>query len=332
MASLLAGAALADEPAPSEDRKPGVAAGDVSSAAAAVPGVFGFSGLEIYKLDADVSRLRAQDLNRDGRTDIAVVNNTRATIDFFIQKSPEEIAASQAKPVEYDNINEIASDARFRKESFLTEKKVFDLLVEDLDRDGYVDLAYYGDPKEMVFVRGGEKGWSSERQRSHQEARAFGRGLGSGDLNGDGGGPRALEANVPVLQAGGKLAEPVEFPNSEKSLSVPASPTRWNDRADLVLAGSGLVADSHPLPGPSRARPRDRRRDGRVPLPSREGLDGDSHRIAVSAGPGGSSSSISRSRRPRGRLRSDASSSSPWRRRMSRRGAASSSGTSTGTA
>ena len=255
-------------------------AAEANPAGPAATPPFGFSGIEIYKLDQDVSRLRAHDVNGDGLTDLVVVNNTRATIDFFIEKKPDEIAASEAKPLEYDNINEIASDARFRKESLLTEKRVFDLVVEDLNGDGRADLAYYGDPKELVIVQGSPEGWSSApRKFPIPEARAFGRGLSAGDLNGDGKPDLALlggEKTYLFFQdENGKMLEPREVPNSEKSLSsLAAADVSGDGTRDLVLAGGGLVEPiRHPAAGTERPRSRGRPRDCRLPLPPHQGPD-----------------------------------------------------------
>lgn len=213
----------------------------------APPTAFGFRGLEVYKVDNGTSRLRCVDLNGDSLTDIAIVNNSRATIDFFIQKTPAEIESSTNALVEYDNINEIASDARFRKESFLTEKRVFDLLVDDLNGDGRPDLAYYGDPKELVLVFRGPPGGTDVRQTFPiSEARAFGRGLGAGDLNRDGKTDLVLlgvgVTHLFLQGADGKLAEPVEIPNSEKNFSgLAVADFDGDGRKDLLLVGAGSV-------------------------------------------------------------------------------------------
>ena len=45
---------------------------------------FGFSGMEMYKLDWDTHNLRLADVNGDGLTDIVVVNNARARIECLL--------------------------------------------------------------------------------------------------------------------------------------------------------------------------------------------------------------------------------------------------------
>lgn len=212
----------------------------------AAPSV-GFAGVEIYKVNDGASHLRCVDVDGDGLMDIVVVSNSRATIDFFLQKTPAEIAASQDRPVEFDNINEIASDARFKKETHLTEKRVFDLVVDDLNGDGRPDLAYYGDPRELVVVPRTPRGWSDKPRRFPiAEARASGRGLAAGDLNGDGRKDLVLlgtDKTYLFFQGpDGNLNEPVEIPNSEKDYTaVTVADLDGDGRQDLFFFSAGQI-------------------------------------------------------------------------------------------
>jgi hypothetical protein len=214
---------------------------------ATAPGRFGFSGVEVYKVDEGASHLRCVDINGDGLVDIAIVNNARATIDFFIQKTPAETAASKARPVEYDNVNEIASDARFRKESVITEKRVFDMLLQDLNGDGRPDLVYYGDPKELVVVLRTATGWSDTPQKfTNVDARPSARCLAAGDLNGDGRTDLALLGLDKIYlfcqRPDGRLAEPVELPLSEKEFTaLEIADIDGDGRKDLLLVGAGQI-------------------------------------------------------------------------------------------
>ena len=47
--------------------------------------LFGFRGLENYKLDRGIFGLRTADVDGDGRRDLLVVNNARARIDVLLR-------------------------------------------------------------------------------------------------------------------------------------------------------------------------------------------------------------------------------------------------------
>ena len=114
---------------------------------------FGFSGMEMYKLDWDTHNLRLADVNGDGLTDIVVVNNARARIECLLQrpKTAEAPKGPAPKPADAEP-NEVPNDARFDSRPYLTEKHVFSLELGDLNGDGRTDMVYYGDPRELVVV------------------------------------------------------------------------------------------------------------------------------------------------------------------------------------
>ena len=132
---------------------------------------FGFSGMEMYKLDWDTSNLRLADVNGDGLTDVVVVNNARARIECLLQRpkpapagKPADASKAPApKPAEAEP-NEIPNDADFDSRPCLTEKHVYSLELGDLNGDGRTDMAYYGDPRELVVVCQDKNGqWGPRR-------------------------------------------------------------------------------------------------------------------------------------------------------------------------
>ena len=83
--------------------------------------------------------------------------------------------------------NELPPDARFRIESIASEKRIFSLAVADLNGDGRPDLAYYGDPRELIVLYNqGTNGWSAPKRWPIEDGQLSQNALCTGDLNGDG--------------------------------------------------------------------------------------------------------------------------------------------------
>ncbi len=111
---------------------------------------FGFLPLEVYKLDPRVGNLILKDLDGDKTDDIVVVNNGRSRIDLLLssKKGDEDKTA----PVGDEEPNQIASDRRMRLVSVPVNKEVVSLQVADFDGDGRPDLAFFGNPAEIVIM------------------------------------------------------------------------------------------------------------------------------------------------------------------------------------
>src|SRR5580692_10912994 len=113
---------------------------------------FGFTGPEVFPIDSQISLLHAADLDGDGLTDLIVVNNARSKINLLYNQTGHTNTAKAAKGDGKLELNELPPDARFRIESIASEKRISSLVVTDLNGDGRPDLAYYGDPKELVVI------------------------------------------------------------------------------------------------------------------------------------------------------------------------------------
>src|SRR5208282_5734484 len=128
------------------------------------PPSFGFTGPEVFPIDSQISLLHAADLTGDGLMDLIVVNNARSKIELLYNQTGKTNLAA-AVPGRKLEMNELPPDARFRIESIPSEKRIDSLVVADLNGDGRPDIAYYGDPKELVVLYNlGSNNWSAPKR------------------------------------------------------------------------------------------------------------------------------------------------------------------------
>src|SRR5258706_1856033 len=199
---------------------------------------FGFTGPEIYPIDNQISQLRVADLDGDGLNDLIVVNNARSKINLLYNQTGKTNRI--VKPAIKREMNELPPDARFRIESIASEKRIASLVVADLNGDGRPDIAYYGEPKELVVLYNqGTNGWSAPKRWQIEDGQLSPNALGTGDLNGDGRTDLVLLAeNYVYFFAQNKdhaLNEPEKIPFSGAVKSVQVVDIDGDERSDLLL-------------------------------------------------------------------------------------------------
>jgi hypothetical protein len=146
---------------------------------------FGFAGPEIFPVDYQISHLHAADFDGDGLRDLLVVNNARSKITLLYNRTGKPPEPKAAVPAKRD-LNELPPDARFRIDSIASEKRISSLTVADLNGDERPDLAYYGEPKELILQLNAGKGvWATPRRIPLDDAQLTQNALVTGDLNGD---------------------------------------------------------------------------------------------------------------------------------------------------
>ena len=199
---------------------------------------FGFGGPEIYPIDPQISFMRAVDLDGDGKIDLVVVNNFRARINLLYNQTglTNRSVLKNRKP----ELNELPPDARFRIESIASEKRISSLVVADLNGDGRPDLAYYGDPRELVVqYNQGTNGWSAPRRWPIEDGQITPNALVEGDMNGDGRMDLLLLGDNFIYFFAQKedhtLAEPEKIPFSGTVKSVQVLDIDGDGRQDLML-------------------------------------------------------------------------------------------------
>ena len=164
-----------------------ICAGNFLSHAETNASRFGFSGPEIFPIDNQIGLLHEADLNGDGKIDLVLVNNSRSKINLLYNRTGETNPIVSQRDEFKKELNELPPDSRFRIDSIASEKRISALVVADLNGDNRPDLAYYGDPKELVVqYNKGTNGWSAPKRWPIDDGQLGPNALITGDLNGDG--------------------------------------------------------------------------------------------------------------------------------------------------
>src|SRR5688572_12736442 len=200
---------------------------------------FGFTGPETFPIDPFISDLRSADLDGDGLTDLIIVNNSRSKITLLYNQTGKTNKIVTAKRSKRE-LNELPPDARFRIDSIASEKRIAALVVTDLNGDKRPDIAYYGEPKELVVqYNEGTNGWSSPKRWPIDDGQLTPNAMSTGDLTGTGR-PGILllgENNVYWLaqNADHTLAEPERISYSGSVKSAQILDIDGDEREDLLL-------------------------------------------------------------------------------------------------
>ncbi|MDB6016357.1 MAG: repeat protein [Pedosphaera sp.] len=201
---------------------------------------FGFTGPEIFPIDYQIGLLRSADLDGDGLNDLIVVNNARSKINLLYNQTGATNLTASTKPLVKKELNELPLDARFRLESIASEKRISSLVVADLNGDGRPDIAYYGEPKELVVqYNQGTNGWSAPKRWAIDDGQLTANALVAGDLNGDHRTDLVLlgDTQIYVLsqKADHTLGEPEKIPYSGTVKAIQVLDVDGDGRSDLML-------------------------------------------------------------------------------------------------
>jgi hypothetical protein len=201
---------------------------------------FGFTGPEIFPIDSQIAHLRLADLDGDGLQDLVVANNARSKISLLYNQTGKAPAPATSGTRKRE-LNELPPDARFRLDSIASEKRIASLVVTDLNRDGRPDLAYYGEPRELIVqYNDGDGGWSAPKRWPLEDGLLNPNALGDGDLNGDGQDDLFLLAenhlHALVQKPGGGLSEPEKIPYASTIKAAQVLDIDGDQRQDLLLA------------------------------------------------------------------------------------------------
>lgn len=172
-----------------------------------------FDGPEIIKLDWNTSSPRAGDFNGDGLTDLAIINSSRARIDFLLQRKEGMKAGEPEKTARADRWNPILEVSRFDKQPLVIGRAATALAVGDWNGDKKADIAVVTDDEKLTLRMQGDKGsWTQKREFTLDSTADDTEVLVARDLNGDGRDDLAVLTNTRLMillqKAPGEWADP----------------------------------------------------------------------------------------------------------------------------
>jgi len=215
-------------------------------------GYYGFGEMEIIKLEQGIGNLKTGDFNGDGRSDIVVVNNLKARIEVLVQAGkicevPEEVTVTSQER----NVNILRPPTRYRINHTAISQRAYNLVCGDLNSDGLLDLAFYGEPKGLyVILQKADKkttkpavpGWESARMIEIEDGLRSSSSLVCSDFNNDGRDDLALvgtDSIYIVLQdENGGLSEPLEEPSRDRPRALKAGDLDGDGLTDMAIITS----------------------------------------------------------------------------------------------
>lgn len=204
-------------------------------------------GPEVARLAWDTRGLVAADFDRDGRLDVALLNNENGKLVVLYQRAPGSAAVvSDQRAVSRDRWEPQLENTRFQKVSLPTDQRHFALAAGDFDGDGRPDLAMTGATDALtVRFQGETAGFSKTWTWRNFEPLQGMANLVATDLDGDGKCDLAVLAKNKLLifrqlPAGG-FGEPVSYlTTEEKAGYLMAEDVDGDRKPDLFyIAASG---------------------------------------------------------------------------------------------
>lgn len=160
-----------------------------------------FEGPEVVKLDWNTSCPRSADFNGDGLTDIVLINQDRARIEFLIQRKDGIRPGEPERSSRSDRWNPILEISRFDKQPLVIGHSAFALTVGDWNGDKRPDIAFVTDEEKLILrMQGAKPGdWMQKKEFILDSTADDSESLLSTDINGDGKTDLALLTNTRVM-------------------------------------------------------------------------------------------------------------------------------------
>jgi len=206
---------------------------------------FGFEAVEVLKLSDRSSNLLSGDFNHDGLTDLVLIDNSHHRLDLLIQRKAPP--ADGPRTVDVRDVNRLDNPWRFDHQKLPIDQDVVSLTAGDFNHDGRIDLAYFGNPDQLVIrFQSAEGTWNAKQQMRLSDIAAAQWCLSAGDLNHDGRTDLVILGKSDTLlllqPETGEFGPPQKLLNTSSQLGlVQAADLNADGREDLCyLAGDAL--------------------------------------------------------------------------------------------
>lgn len=207
---------------------------------------YGFRPIEVFKLSERSANLLSGDLNHDGLTDLILIDNGHSRLDLLIQrKEPPKV---KDVPIGRSDVNTVEDHWRFEHRKMPVDREVAALTLGDFNGDGRTDIAYFGNPDQLIIKYQPAQGeWTEKTQQRVPDVAPTPWFLAGGDLDGNGLDDLVIlgkhETIIFYQETKGKLAQPKKLMNTSDKMGLAQIADLDGDgRNDLCyLAGEGLT-------------------------------------------------------------------------------------------
>ncbi|HQX51006.1 MAG TPA: VCBS repeat-containing protein [Planctomycetaceae bacterium] len=145
---------------------------------------YGFSGIELFKVEPRAFNLQAGDFTGDGLTDVMVIDNRGSCLRVLAQRSqPDQNAAKLG-----GKANDLSSDWRFDIRAISVDNSLAGMSVGDFNGDNRLDVACIGTPDQLIIryqPAPGELEWTQKWTTRLPGIEPVAWMIAAGDINSD---------------------------------------------------------------------------------------------------------------------------------------------------
>jgi len=145
------------------------------------------TGPEVIKMDWNTQALRLADVDGDGRTDLAMIDNDSGKVELLFQNNPDNPRHKERRALKRSRWEPVLEDASFWHDSVPMGGFGYDLALGDLNGDGRTDIAFTGGLVPLTLrYQAPDGSWDQSWTYTNFKPKQWGETLIARDMDGDG--------------------------------------------------------------------------------------------------------------------------------------------------